>query len=243
MTNIEMKPVTLPSTHYAANWKLEGVVKSLPELDDLGRRYAELPAEKDGISNPAKQDLLLELCQCFHPYLMKYLVMICRGHVPLVGVGRERCCISKDVVPFLMYFLPKGKDLNRVSASIVARHFHLAFKGMETEEVYDILMEQLVRAVNQYDPFYTEKVKKVVEVINNGLSKRAQFTVADVNVYLDADCSRYLRLLCRRGLFSSHGKTGREEESIFDVAPAEVCWRTGPLEFDGRIHTLGFRST
>ena len=63
-----MKPVKLRNTHYAAEWKMEGVVKSLPELDDLGRRYACLPAEIEGKSNPQKQDLLLELCQCFHPY-------------------------------------------------------------------------------------------------------------------------------------------------------------------------------
>jgi hypothetical protein len=68
-----MKPVTLPNSHYAAKWKREGAIKSLPEINDLGRRYAELPAVLEGISNPAKQDLLLELCQCFHPYLMKYL--------------------------------------------------------------------------------------------------------------------------------------------------------------------------
>jgi hypothetical protein len=210
-----MKPVTLRKTHYAAEWKMEGVVKSLPELDDLGRRYAELPAEREGISNRAKQDLLLELCQSFHPYLMKYLVMICRGHVPLIGIGRERSQISKDVVPFLLYFLPKGKKLDRVSASIVVRHFHLAFKGLETEEVYDILMEQLVRAINQYDPFYTEKVKRVVEIIHHGLSKRAQFSAADVSVYLDADCNRYLRMLCRRGFHTPRGKTGREEERAF----------------------------
>ena len=216
-----MKPVTLSNTHYAAEWKTEGVVKSLPELDDLGRRYAELPAEIEGISNRAKQDLLLELCQCFHPYLMKYLVMICRGHVPIIGIGRERCCISKDVVPFLLYFLPKGKKLDRVSASTVVRHFHLAFKGLETEEVYDILMVQLVRAINQYDPTYTDKVKRVVEIINNGLSKRAQFSANDVNVYLDIDCGRYIRMLCRRGLFISHEKTGLEED-IFSGAPAEV---------------------
>ena len=234
-----MKPVTLPSTHYAANWKMEGVVKSLPELDDLGRRYAELPAEMDGISNPAKQDLLLEVCQCFHPYLMKYLVMICRGHVPIIGVGRECSRISKDVVPFLMYFLPKGKKLNRISATTVARHFHLAFKGMETEEVYDVLMEQLVRAVNQYDPFYTDKVKRIVEIINNGLSKRAQFTAAEVGVYMDADCSRYIRMLCRRGFLTSQRRTGLEEEGTFSGAPAEVCCGSGPRQLGMRL--LGFR--
>jgi hypothetical protein len=74
----KMKSITLLNTHYAARWKTEGMIKSLPEINDLGR-YGELPAETAGISNPAKQALLLELCQCFHPYLMKYLVMICRG--------------------------------------------------------------------------------------------------------------------------------------------------------------------
>jgi hypothetical protein len=220
-----MKPVTLPNSHYAVSWKMEGVIKSLPEINDLGRRYAELPAEIEGISNPAKQDLLLELCQCFPPYLMKYLVMICRGHVPIIGVGRESSYISKDVVPFLMYFLPKGRKLDRGSASIVVRHLHLAFKGLETEEVYNVLMEQLVRAINQYDPFYTDKVKRIVEIIINELSKRAQFSCADVNLHLGADCHRYIRLLCRRGFLTSHEKTGLEEEGIFSGMPAEVCWR------------------
>ena len=45
----------------------------------VGRQYA---ASRD-------QDLLLEICRCFHPYLMKYLVMICRGHLPVIGVGHK----------------------------------------------------------------------------------------------------------------------------------------------------------
>ena len=60
-------------------------------------------------SDSEKQDLLLDLCQCFHPYLMKYLVMICRGHVPIVGHGGNPHFINKDVRTFLMYFLPKGQ--------------------------------------------------------------------------------------------------------------------------------------
>jgi len=69
-----MKQITLPANHYAAGWKTEGVVKPLAEITDLGRRYAELPSD-----SAEKEALLLELCKCFHPYLMKYLVMICRG--------------------------------------------------------------------------------------------------------------------------------------------------------------------
>ena len=40
---------------------LDDLVKTLPEINDLGRRYAELPLESD-----EKQAFLLEICQCFH---------------------------------------------------------------------------------------------------------------------------------------------------------------------------------
>ena len=46
---------------------------------------------------------------------------------------------------FLYYFLPKGQTLTRQSLNPVVRHLHLAFKDMDTEEVYDVLMEQMVR--------------------------------------------------------------------------------------------------
>ena len=39
---------------------------------------------------------------------MKYLVMICRGHVPVIGRGDQGAPINKDIKPFLLYFLPKG---------------------------------------------------------------------------------------------------------------------------------------
>lgn len=102
-----MKPVKLPSDHYASGWKTEGVVKSLEELTDLGRRYASLSAEAS-----EKQSLLLDICQSFHPYLMKYLDVICSGHVPVVGHGLKKFNVNADVKPFLMYFLAKGKTLN-----------------------------------------------------------------------------------------------------------------------------------
>ena len=189
-----MKQITLPAHHYAAGWKTEGVIKPIPEINDLGRRYAELPA-----GAAEKEALLLELCQCFHPYLMKYLVMICRGHVPVVGRGDRGAPINKDIKPFLLYFLPKGSSLDWRTMNIIVKHFHLAFKGMETEEIYDVLMEQLVETIKGYDPKYTEKVKLLVEAIENGLSKRKQFSFADVNRHLDFDCNRYIRLLGRLG--------------------------------------------
>jgi hypothetical protein len=86
-------------------------------------------------------------------------------------------------------------------------------------------MEQLMRAIKQYDPKYTEKVKLVVEAINRELSQRTQFAAVDVRRYVDFDCDRHIRLLCRRGFLTSHEKPGLEEEGIFSGAPAQVCCR------------------
>jgi hypothetical protein len=188
--------MNLPAHHYAAAWKTEGVIKPIPEITDLGRRYAELPA-----GSPEKEDLLLEICHCFHPYLMKYLVMICRGQVPVWGTAGDRIApVNKDVKPFLLYFLPKGQSLNWRTMNQIVKQFHLAFKDMETEEVYDVLMEQLVATVKGYDPNFTEKVRRVVEIIENELSKRKQFSFADVDRHLEFDCHRDIRLLGRLGI-------------------------------------------
>jgi hypothetical protein len=125
--------------------------------------------------------------------------MICRGHVPVTGVGKHPSWVNSDVAPFIRYFLPKGEQLNKQTASKVVRHFHLAFKGMETEEVYDVLMEQLIAALNGYDPNYKQKVKLVVETVENELSKQKQFSSDDIGRYLEFDCTRHLRLLARSG--------------------------------------------
>jgi hypothetical protein len=84
------------------------------------------------------------------------------------------------------------------------RHLHLAFKGMDTEEIYDVLISILIAAVNGYDPHYKDKVKLVVEKIDHELSKSQEFTVADVNRYLDIDCDRHIRMLCRVGFLVPH---------------------------------------
>ena len=175
---------------------------------DLGRRYAELPA-----GDPEKEALLLELCQCFHPYLMKYLVMICRGHVPVTSGGVQMGTLNRDVKQFLLYFLPKGQQLDWHTMNTVVKHFHLAFKGIETDEIYDVLMAQLMATIKGYDPTYTEKVKLLVEAIENGLSKREQFSFADVNGHLDFDCNRCIRLLGRLGFLSSV-KEGKDKRIV-----------------------------
>ena len=101
--------------------------------------------------------------------------------MPVVGRGDKGAPLNKDIKPFLLYFLPKGQPLNWHTMNIIVKHFHLAFKGMETEEIYDVLMEQLVATIKGYDPQYTDKVKRSVEVVENELSTRKQFSFADVN--------------------------------------------------------------
>jgi hypothetical protein len=78
---------------------------------------------------------------------MKYLSMICRGHLP-----EWKARVSKDIRNFLRYWLPKGGARDRATMLKAVRHLHLAFKTMETEEIYDVLMEQLLKAAAKYDP-------------------------------------------------------------------------------------------
>ena len=221
-----MKSITLPAEHYAASWKSE--IRPHAEINALGKRYAETH----------DQDVLLELCQCFHGYLMKYLVMICRGHLPVVGVGRHPGSISKDTKPLLRYFLPKGAPVNRLSLMKVVKHFHLVFKGMETEEIYDVLMEQLIATINGYDPNYKQKVKQVVEVISRELSKRKSFRAADVQRYLEFDCSKHLRLLCRRGFLEV--VPGREEGETTKFQRLHWPAPAGFFEGDGTVIGLAY---
>jgi hypothetical protein len=74
--------------------------------------------------------------------------------------------VNPDIKAFIRYFLPKGAPATAGNISKAVRHLHLAFKGKTTAEIYDILMEQLLRAIKKYDPAYTDKVRLVAEVIN-----------------------------------------------------------------------------
>ena len=91
-----------------------------------------------------------------------------------------------------------------------ARMLHLAFKGMDSDEIYDVLMEQFLEAVARYDPDYTEKVRLVAECIDEKLSGSKQIRVVELERKLDFECDRYLRLLARRGFLAAvKDKTGR----------------------------------
>jgi hypothetical protein len=210
-----MKSISLPTRHYAADWPTDSL-RTTAEISDLARRYKVI---SDG---PEKERLLLDLCQSFHVYLIKYLRMICLGHVPIVGigVGRDRACINSDAKAFLKLPLPRNETLDRPTASRTVKSLHLAFKGMEVEEIYDVLMSLLINALAKYDPDYKARVKEVVETIRRELPKRKQFTIAELNRHLSFDSDRYLRLLARRD-FLAPVKEGKENRvSGYAVSPS-----------------------
>jgi hypothetical protein len=93
----------------------------------------------------------------------------------------------------------------------------------KTEEIYAVLMAQLVGAIGKYDPEYTQKVKEVVEAIEDGLREKEPFRAADVGRYLEFDCSRYLRMLCRRGFLETEREpAGMSSPSSLRRAPEGV---------------------
>jgi hypothetical protein len=214
-----MKSGSLSSRHYAAKWI--PVVRPVEEINALGCDYADLP---EGIE---KQQKLFEIAQCFHGYLLKYLTMICLGHVPMWG---DR--VNKDVEPFLRYFLQRGAPATKVNLLAAVRRLHLGFKGMDTDEVYDVLMEQLLKAVRRYDPAYTDKVKLITEIIDEELRKHDQFTAADINSHLDFDSDSYLRLLVRRG-FLVAGRTKGKDRARYARSgswpPPVSFFKSGPI--------------
>jgi hypothetical protein len=132
-------------------------------------------------------------------------MLICRGHIPV-----WKKSINSDSAKFLAYFRPKGKSLDIDTARTIVRYLHLAFKGMDGGEVYDVLMQQFLMAAAKYDPDYIGKVKQVVEVIQRELSKYREIRVVDVGRYVEFDCDRHLRMLDRRGFLQAvKGKDGK----------------------------------
>ena len=79
---------------------------------------------------------------------------------------------------------------------------------------HTLLTERFVTAVHRYDPGYTDKVKVVVEAIDNELSRQKQFAIADVNRHLDFDGNRCIRMLCRTGFLEAL-KTGPDAHTVY----------------------------
>jgi hypothetical protein len=222
---------SLSSSHYAASWRV-------PSGDDLNDRetvnrlaivYANLP---DG---PEKEAKCLEIIQCFHGYLQKYLSMICNGHLPSL-----RTPAGKEASKILQMLIPKGRKVSRESLSMACRSMHLAFKQNTTDDIYDTLLICLMRAVRKYDPNYTRKVKKVCETIDAQFpAKRrskipVQFTDADISQQLGYDCLSYIRMLVKRRFLESVAGpkkkvVGYKRTSAWP--PPEEFFKSGPIGF------------
>jgi hypothetical protein len=191
-----LKHVQLPYTHYAARWATDSV-RTPAEVTDLGLVYHALPeCNKKG-------EKLLETLQCFHGYLIKYMGMILMGHIPFRNGG-----VNKDTELMLRCFVPKGKPINFVTLGQACRTLHLAFKGMDQGEVYDVLMMCMVRALNGWDPKYHEKVQAVVKFLDEKFVYERFVSREVVDKNLGLDCTRYIRVLVKRGYLVEAGTKG-----------------------------------
>ena len=193
-----MKHVSLPNWHYAAKWSADNV-RTTEEVTDLGLVYSGLPECDE------KGRKLLEILQCFHGYLVKYMGMVLMGHIPIRG-GQ----VNKDTELMLRCFIPRGKPSNRVTMGEACRTLHLAFKGMDQSEVYDVLMICMVRAINGWDPRYHQKIQKVVKFLEEKFDVNHDKFVARsvIDKALGIDSTRYVRVLVKRGYLAEKGAKG-----------------------------------
>ncbi len=75
--------------------------------------------------------------------------------------------VNKDGRELLTYLMPKGMPVNKYTLINACKHLHLAFKGYEPAEIYNVLATILLKVIQKYDPFYVEKVKETVGVLKH----------------------------------------------------------------------------
>jgi hypothetical protein len=197
-----LKQAILSSDHYAGSWEVatEETLNKVEDMNALGIRYASLPDGEE------REEVMLQIVRSFHSYLCKYLAMIVKGHLPPL-----KSSAGKEATTFLKTLIPKGttSEAGRLVLMNVCRTLHLAFKQMTSDDIYDTLVLCLMRAVKKYDPFYTDKVKRVCNAIDKRFpnksraSKRAEFTTDELSKQLGFDCVGCLRLLVRKEYLQS----------------------------------------
>lgn len=234
------RSANLSSEHFAYRWPVptKEEFRSYEETNILGIQYANLP---DGTT---KQEVMLELTQCFHGYLMKYLNMIVRGHLPPI-----RSSAGMEATKFLNLLSTAGKE--EMSSQIygeICRTLHLAFKQASTDDVYDSLQLCLLRAINKYDPNYVEKLRKVCESIDKKckgrycrIGKTPEFTAEDIAKLVGYDSKSYLRKLVARGHLRSISDAKKKVIGYRRVPknwpPPPVLFKSGPVGFTYAVQT------
>jgi hypothetical protein len=87
-------------------------------------------------------------------------------------------------------------------------------EGMDAGEVYDILVLCLLKAINRWDPYYVDKVRQVVEIINgSNLLRYKQFSAFQISSECAFDATGVCRVLARRGYL----------EKVFDTRRPASC--------------------
>ena len=211
----------LAPSHYAGKWAVatEDQRYDLVAVNALALEYALLP------DSPAKEEKLLVLLEYFHGYLMKYLCMVVRGTIPPVNSHAGR-----DAKAFLYTLKVKGVPFTKEVIDATCKMLHLAFKGDETEDIYDTLVFCFMKAARHYDPHYADKTKEVCEVIPD-LQK--QFTVAELEARVGFSCGRILSSLGRKGLVKSVVGKKKVVGYVLGAAwPAPASFfQSGPIGF------------
>jgi hypothetical protein len=184
-----MPYLVLPSHHYASKWSQDHEIRDFDVVTDVGVRYANC-------ADPTKkEELLLELVRYFHSYTFKYVGMILSGTLPMIG---ER--VNEDAKQMLRMFLPAGVKPTGFVLAKTARTLYLAFKGQDTEEVYNVLVGCLIKALGKYDPNYVAKVKKAAGAVDSLISPRVKMVTAkQISEVAGFNCTRICRMLVRRG--------------------------------------------
>jgi hypothetical protein len=173
--------------------------------------------------------MLLEVMECFHGYLMKYLCMIVRGTIP---PAHSRA--GKDAKELLRTLAPRGVKLTKPVVDSTCKTLHLAFKNQTTEDIYDTLVFCFVKAARQFDPHYSDKIKQICEEIH-GLPK--QFTIEQQEARVGFSCTGILRYLVRKDLLSSvYGKKKVVGYKLGPQWPAPLkFFKSGPVGFTSVI--------
>src|SRR6059036_3495895 len=122
----------LAPSHYAGKWVIpdEDQHYDLKAVNALGFAYATAP------DSPAKEAKLLEVMECFHRYLMKYLCMIVRGTIPPANsrAGRDAKELLRTLAARGVKFTkPRGARVRR--SSLASRPARLFAGGIVPKEL------------------------------------------------------------------------------------------------------------
>ena len=180
---------TVSEAHYAYQWRIPSD-SNLHDHKKVNQLAIEYATAEDG---PHKESLFLQLVECFHGYLIKYVNMVINGHLP-----SQRTSAGKDAAQFLKTLLPKGRPVTQTTLLNACRTLHLAFKQLSTDDVYDVMVLCFLRTISRYDPHYADKVRLVCEEIDGYFETHAHCTVEAISGAVGFDALSCLRLLVRK---------------------------------------------